>query len=119
MTAIISDADLRAMEQVVQQNKNDHKHLNWIRRSLKIVRHPKLLKKAVRLNSVVLIWHSVLKRIIKFRIVLPHNADLKKRNLSVFAPISMAILGKMENDHVKVRIGGIEKELRLIKVINR
>ncbi|MBL7932914.1 MAG: GreA/GreB family elongation factor, partial [Bacteroidia bacterium] len=92
---------------------------NWIRRTLKIVRHPKLLKKAVRLNSVVLLWHSVLKKIVKFRIVLPNNADLKTRKLSVFAPISMAILGKQENDLVKVKIGGIEKELRVLKVINR
>lgn len=119
MTSIISDADFRAMENVAKQNNSDHKHFNWIKRTVKIVRHPKLLKKAVKLNSLVLLWHSVLKKTVKFRIVLPNHEDLKKRKLSVFAPISMAILGKMENDFVKVRIGGIDKELKVVKVINR
>src|SRR5689334_22631957 len=118
MSSIISDADFRAMEKVAQQNKSDHKHFNWIMRTAKIVRHPRLLKKAVRLNSLVLLWHSVLKRTVLFRIVLPQKADLKSRRLSVFTPIGMAVIGKMENDLIKVRIGGIDKELKVVKVIN-
>lgn len=119
MSSIISDADLRAMEKGAHQNKGDQKHFDWIKRTARIVRNPRLLKRVVRLNSLVLLWHSVLKRTVKFRIVLPHKADLKSRSLSVFAPISMAVIGKMENDTVRMRIGGIDKELKVLKVINR
>lgn len=118
MTSIMSDSDFRAMENVAQQNKTYYKHFNWIRRTVKIVRHPKLLKNAIQLNSLVLLWHSVLKKTVKFRIVLPDKADLQQRKLSVFSPISMAVIGKMENDFIKVRIDGMEKELKVIRVIN-
>lgn len=119
MSPIISDADLRVIEEVTQQNSSDKKFLSQLLQKKKIVRDEEVSKKTIRLNSLVVLWHSILKKVVKFRIVLPTEADLKQRNLSVFAPISMAIFGSRENDSIRMNIGGMEKELKIIKVISK
>jgi regulator of nucleoside diphosphate kinase len=119
MHSIISDADLRAIKEVANRNSREINFLQKILQKSTIIKDKMLPKKTIRLNSLVLLWHSILKKAVKIRIVLPHKADLKKRNISVFAPISMAILGFKENDRINVRLGGIAKELRIIKVINQ
>lgn len=86
---------------------------------IRVVRDELLPKSTIRLNSVVLLWHSILRKTVNFRLVSPDHADLKNRNISVFSPIGMAIMGHSENDRIAVSIGGIGKELKIIKVLNK
>ena len=115
----LSDADLRALNYAAQTHACEHELLSNVLQRADVVAEKDLPKKTVRLNSIVLFWHSLLKKVIKLRIVLPSMADLQNRNISVFSPISLALLGHSENDRVKVTIGGLKKELRIIKVSNK
>ena len=73
----------------------------------------------VRLNTVVYLWHSLLRRMVRFRLVLPQFSDLSVRLVSVFAPIGQAVFGRGESESVRMPFGGGHKELRLIRVINQ
>lgn len=119
MSKIISDVDYHVLQQTAGSSPDNNRFFKKIMQKLRVVRDDLLPKSTVRLNSTVLLWHSFLKKTVRFRIVPPESADLKNKNISVFAPIGMAILGHRENDSVKVSIGGIEKELKIIKVINK
>ncbi len=118
MNSIISDADLRAIQNAAQKNKNDSRFFKKLLRKKKVVQDEHVPKHTVRLNSLVVLWHSILRKVVKIRIVLPGEADLKQKNISVFAPISMAIFGSRENDSIHMNIGGLKKELKIIKVIS-
>lgn len=116
MNTIISDADLRAIEKAAPKNSVYFGFLQKLMQKKKVVSHKDLSQQTVRLNSLVLIWHSVLKKIMKIRIVLPGEDDIKQNKISVFAPISMAIFGHRENERLLLPSAGIQKELRIIKV---
>ena len=115
----LSDADLRALNHAAQTHGCENELIADILKKAEVVDEKSLPEKTVRLNSIVLFWHSLLKKVVKLRIVLPSMADLQRRNISVFSPISMALLGHSENDSVKVTIGGLKKELKIIKVSNK
>lgn len=119
MDSMISDEDYGLLKKTAMAADPQNKLLKKIVRSRKIVRVDFLPKKTVKLGSIVLLWHSFLKKAVRFRIVLPDEVDNGIRNISVFAPISVAVFGHQENDHIYVKIGGIKKELRIIKVTNK
>jgi len=119
MDSIISDADLRAIELAANQNKNHFHFFQKIFRKKKVVKNQDMPGHTVRLNSLVLVWHSILKKVVKIRIVLPKEEDMKLKNISVFAPISLALFGRRVNDSIHLRLPGIKKELRIIKVISK
>jgi len=119
MEPIISETDYNTLNEALLKQKN--KEVKFIRTFLqkfKRVKEKELPDKTVRLNSVVEVWNSLLKRIIKIRIVLPYKANLKEKQVSVFAPISLALIGYRENDYVEMNIPGLKKKLKIIRVTN-
>jgi regulator of nucleoside diphosphate kinase len=115
----LSDADLRAINHAAQSRSCESELITDILQRSEVVPEINLPEKTVRLNSIVLFWHSLLKKVVKLRIVLPSKADLQTRNISVFSPIRLALLGRSENDSIHVTIGGLKKELKIIKVSNK
>ncbi len=119
MQQVISETDHHELGQlIVSQKKHEIKFLNVLLKRLKIIKEKDISKKTIRLNSLVVFWNSLLKKIIRLRIVLPHKEDLKSRRVSVLSPISMALLGHKEKDNLTVSAPGIEKRFRILRVIN-
>lgn len=83
-----------------------------------IVEDTKLNRKVVRLNSYVEVADLTLNRILKIRIVLPDQVDLKKCRISVFAPLGAALLGYSEDDQVTWTLAGRQAELKILRVVN-
>lgn len=73
---------------------------------------------AVRLHSDVEIYDTRAQRSQKIRIVMPDSVDLKKGCISVFSPLSTALLGHYEGDLVTMVTNGISRELKVIGVVN-
>jgi len=120
MIPIISETDYTALNEVlVQQKDKERNFLKGLLQKFKRVKEKEMPEKTVRLNSIVEIWHSLLKKIIKIRIVLPYKANLKERQISVFAPISLALIGHKENDMIEMVIPGLKKQMKIIRVINQ
>ena len=119
MSAIISISDYKALAKaLVKQGFKERSFIKGILRKFRFVKENDMTTKTVRLNSIVEVWNSILKKIIKIRIVLPSMANLKEGYVSIFSPISLALMGRQENDKVEMNIPGLKKELRIIKVIN-
>ena len=119
MKTKLFDDDLRLLNELSDKNECEKSLLEKLIKSAAVFKRTKLLRKTVRLNSIVFLWHSLLKKIVKLRIVLPKKADLRSRHISVLSPISLAILGRDEHDTVRVNIGGINKHLKILKVTNK
>lgn len=119
MQPVISEIDHNELDQLIVKRKNhEAKFLKILLKRLKIIKEKDISRKTIRLNSLVVFWNSFLKRIVRLRIVSPDKEDLKARHVSVLSPISMAIMGYKEKDNLIVSIPGVEKKLRILRVIN-
>lgn len=120
MQPVISEVDHNELGQLIVKQKNhDVKFLKALLKRLKIIKEKDIPKNTIRLNSLVVFWNSLLKKIVKLRIVLPDKEDLKSRHVSVLSPISMALMGYKEKDNLFVPIPGVERKLRILRVINQ
>lgn len=54
----------------------------------------------IRINSLVEVEEEKTKSRLTIRIVLPQEANLKERKISVFAPLSIALIGFKKDDKV-------------------
>lgn len=119
MTPVISETDYNLLQAIIVTGiAAQTSFLKELLKKLRIVKDKEISGNTIRLNSVVEIWNAVLKKIVRFRIVLPGKEDLKKRQISILAPISIMLLGRKENDHVISKTPGIEKQFKVIRVIN-
>lgn len=119
MIPIISETDFQKLDEVIENKQLNYKNfLKTLMGKFKKVKEHEISSTTVRLNSVVELWHSVLKKVIKIKIVLPYQEKLNSSNMSFFSPISMALIGYGENDLITLRSPGIDKTLRIIKVTN-
>lgn len=118
MNAKLSDEDLRILTELSSRDEKARELLDEITTKAAVVHKRNKLRRTVGLNSLVLLWHPLLRKIVSIRIVHPKQTDLSRRYISVLSPLSLAILGRSENETVRVNIGGISKELKIIKVKN-
>jgi transcription elongation GreA/GreB family factor len=87
MSTLISDADYRVLQETISYNNNNRKYLKTLMSKIRVVREELIPKTTVKLNSMVLLWHSFLQKTVSIRIVPPDLADMAYKNISVFAPI--------------------------------
>ncbi|MCE3227539.1 MAG: GreA/GreB family elongation factor [Bacteroidetes bacterium] len=83
-----------------------------------IVNDSELDKNIVSLNSTVEFTHESLEKPIRLKIVLPEEADLSKRKISIFAPISIALIGFKESYSFEWLMPSGTKQLKIIRVTN-
>jgi regulator of nucleoside diphosphate kinase len=119
MEPIISETDYKALRKILVKQKSTYgKFLKGLLQKFKRVKEKEMSDKTVRLNSIVEVWNSLLKKIMKIKIVLPSLANIKEKKISIFSPISLALIGYKENDVVEMDIPGVRKQLKIIRVIN-
>ena len=75
-------------------------------------------QETIALNSLVEVCHLDSKEKLSIKIVLPDAVDLKNRWISVFAPLSAALIGRRKGEVVKWNMGGVEREVKVIDVMN-
>lgn len=119
MIPSISEKDYQKLNQVLDKTQAQYKKFlkNLMAKFRKVKEH-EIQRNTVRLNSVVEFWHSILRKIVKIKIVLPAQANLRTKNISFFSPISIALIGHTENDLVTLPGPGVQKRIRIIKVTN-
>lgn len=84
----------------------------------KIVKDIFLHSKIVSLNSIVEFISSSFKKPMRLQIVLPEEADLKQKKISILSPIAIALLGFRETDHFTWKMPSGVKKLTILKVHN-
>jgi regulator of nucleoside diphosphate kinase len=72
----------------------------------------------VRLNSKVSIKEGTKGNLIELTLVVPEEADIKQRKVSVFAPIGTALIGFRKGEQVKWDVPAGSKTFTIIDVYN-
>lgn len=116
---IISESVYKILHSLVRKRKTiEAKPLNDELVKAEIVKDNFLHSKTVSLNSIVEFIISSFKKPMRFQIVLPEDADLTKKKISILSPIATALFGFKEADHFIWKMPSGEKNIKILKVYN-
>lgn len=119
MKPSIASSDFQKLRNLLKRTHEKERH--GLEKELKkaaVIDDVQLDKKTVRLNSYVEVADLAMNKVLRIKIVLPDCVDLKKRWISVFAPLSSALLGYREEDQVSWSLGDRQADLKILKVLN-
>lgn len=119
MTPTLSKTDFNALrELIVKQPNNSGKSLGEAITKDLVAEEKDVHKQTVSLNSFVEIKDVTSNKNMRMQIVLPDFVDVKERRISVFAPISVALMGFKETDTINWKTPTGEASFQITKVIN-
>jgi len=81
-----------------------------------IIEISKLPEDKIVFGSVVVLENLETGEKVKYRLVGPHEADIKRNKISVTSPIGRALLGKATGDVATVEAPGGRKEYEVIEI---
>ena len=84
----------------------------------KLVNEADFPSDVVRLNSKVKIKTEKKDEIMELMIVTPDKADIKKRKISIMAPIGTALIGFRQGQKVRWQVPSGKKTFTIMEVIN-
>jgi len=84
----------------------------------KLVNEADFPSDVVRLNSKVKIKTEKKDEIMELMIVTPDKADIKKRKISIMAPLGTALIGFRQGQKVKWQVPSGKKTFTIVEVIN-
>jgi regulator of nucleoside diphosphate kinase len=86
--------------------------------SAKVVSNDELPKDSVRLNSEVKIQEAGQKGIMQVKLVMPSEADISEKKISIFAPLGAALIGYRKNDTIEWEMPAGIKKFVILDVTN-
>ena len=81
-----------------------------------VVEPEKIPAGVVTMNSVILIKDLDTLKEEEYRLVFPPMADIRKGNISILAPVGIAIIGYKEGDSIEWKVPGGLRRLKILKV---
>ncbi|MBL7920344.1 MAG: GreA/GreB family elongation factor [Bacteroidia bacterium] len=119
MKPIISESVYKTLYELIKKQKSPEvRQLGEELSKAEIVKDNALKKNIVSLNSIVEFMDDSFKKPIRMQIVLPTEADLEQRKISILAPISIALIGFKETDKFSWKMQSGIKYLTILKVVN-
>jgi regulator of nucleoside diphosphate kinase len=109
--------DLIKNQSAVQQTK-EIRYLAEELKKAKIVKDDKIGSDIVQMNSHVQIEDPESKKIMDFQIVLPSEANLQDKKISILAPIGIALIGFKKNQTVEWQMPAGKKTMKITEVTN-
>ena len=83
-----------------------------------IVNDEEIDQDVIRLNSYFEIEESASKRIMRFLLTLPKQANMEEKKISVLSPLGVALFGFRQGMEIEWVLPGGLKKLRILKVTN-
>jgi regulator of nucleoside diphosphate kinase len=74
---------------------------------------------AVRLNSRVSVLDLETEKVMEFTLVLPHEADIQQRKVSILTPMGTALIGFRKAEEVRWKVPAGLKRFRILDVVNK
>jgi regulator of nucleoside diphosphate kinase len=102
-------------------NRVDARNITDLEGELKrarLVTKDEFPKDVVRLNSKIKIKESGKDQVMDLVLVTPDKADIKKRKISVLAPIGTAVIGFKKGETISWDVPGGRKKFTIMEVIN-
>jgi len=101
----------------VNEKENFNKLSGELRKA-KVVEDGNLPADIVRLGSTVVVKDLILNRDMTVTIVVPNEADIKQKKVSVLAPIGTALIGFKKGQVVNWNVPSGKKDFKIVDVIN-
>lgn len=101
----------------VNEKENFRKLYDEIRKA-QIVNEENFPNDVVRLDSTVVIKDLQTKRDMMITVVLPQNADIKQKKVSVLAPLGTALIGFRKGQKVSWEVPSGRKDFKILEVDN-
>lgn len=86
--------------------------------SAKVVETGKLPKDSVRLNSEVQIQETGQEKDMTIKLVMPSEANVNENKISIFAPLSAALIGYRMGDIIEWEVPSGTKKYKILNVKN-
>lgn len=98
--------------------KKDHMSLGHEVDRAIIVKDNAFPPNTIRINSVVSVLNLADDKVLTFRIVLPAEADIREKKISILTPMAAAMIGFREGDDVSWKMPSGMKYFKITKVVN-
>lgn len=119
MRPIIAKSVYKKISALLKKMTNpEGKLLRRVLLKAKIVNDKSLNKNIITLNSEVEFIKEDLNKPMKVKLVLPHEADLSQRKISIFTPIGIALIGFKESYTFDWLFPSGRKKLKILRVTN-
>ncbi|MCC6181974.1 MAG: GreA/GreB family elongation factor [Bacteroidia bacterium] len=119
MKPIISETVYKKLFELLHKANNpEGKQLGIELSNAQIVKDTEFNQDIVTINSTVEVLDDTRNKPIRLKIVMPEEADLSQKKISVFAPISVALLGFRESYAFNWMLPSGNKKLKILKVLN-
>jgi len=110
----ISSTDYKALTDLINKGGNDES-LELLAEKLKdAVADDTDNIDIVRLNRVVKLLDHHTNRPMEFQLVLPQDANMKERKVSILTPIGIALIGQRKGEQVMWALGGGTREVTIL-----
>lgn len=118
---ILPEEDFRLLKHFAEQfssfNKDNTMTLSYELNRATVVRENEFPADCVRLNSLVKVKEMDSKRIMEFRIVMPAQADINQRLISVVTPMGAALIGLCKGEKVSWKMPAGMKSFEILEVV--
>lgn len=123
MKPILSEKDFQIIHDLIKnqsavQQTKEIRYLAEELKKAKIVKDNKISPEIVQLNSFVQIEDQTNKQVMDLQIVLPSQANLKEKKISILAPIGIALIGFKKDQLVEWQMPAGKKTLKILHVEN-
>jgi len=124
MKPVIKESDYNTINNII----NELTPLQKTKEVSQLMREIELAKKVpdekipngiIQLNSYFEVELGKPSQTIKMKIVIPKNADLGQNKISLFSPLSVALIGFKEGDLVDWVLPGGPRKIKILKVKNQ
>ena len=110
---------LKTKENTTNYDRQNAEELEAELKKAKLVSKDTFPEDVVRLNSKVKIKDAGINKVIELILVTPDKADIKKRKISVMAPIGTALIGFRKGQKVNWQVPAGRKTFTIMEVINQ
>lgn len=123
MKPIISEKDFQIIHDLIKnqstiQQTKEIKYLAEELKKAKVVKDNKIGAEIVQLYSNVQVEDQTNHATMDFQIVLPSQANLKEKKISILAPIGIALIGFKKGQDVEWQMPAGKKTLKITEVQN-
>jgi len=124
MKPIVKESDYSTIKNIInnltpaQKTKEVGQLMNELELAKKVPDN-KIPKGIIQLNSYFEVEVGQPAQIIKMTMVIPKNADLAQNKMSLFSPLSVALIGFKEGASVDWVLPGGLRKLKILKVENQ
>ena len=123
MTPVFSEKDFQVIHDLIKNQSaiQQTKEIRFLAEELKrakVVKDDKIGADVVRLNSFVEVQDQGNNNIMDFHIVLPSQANLNEKKISILAPLGIALIGFKKGQVVEWQMPAGKKSLKIVEVEN-